>query len=90
MRFGGRGQGFQPHRDGGPNDPVAIGQGIGSLLGDNIVGAIVGGVTGVAATLLIGLAAGLTLLFNPSLGAASSQRSPSPAAVVWWLPAAVA
>ncbi|WP_328351189.1 hypothetical protein OG976_17370 [Mycobacterium sp. NBC_00419] len=43
---------------------MAIGQGIGSLLGDNPVGAIVGGVIGTAATLLLSAASGLTLLFN--------------------------
>ncbi|WP_163806739.1 beta strand repeat-containing protein [Mycolicibacterium anyangense] len=43
---------------------MAVGQGIGSLLGDNPVGFIVGGVVGVAATVLIGAASGLTLLVN--------------------------
>lgn len=46
---------------------TAVGQAIGSLLGDNIFGAVVGQVTGFGATLVIGLAAGIAVLFNPGL-----------------------
>lgn len=52
----------------------AIGQGIGSLLGDNLVGALVGQVAGSVATLVIGVAATLTLLFNPGILAAAATR----------------
>ena len=41
---------------------MAIGQGIGSLLGDNLLGAAVGGVVGVTATLFVGVASGFALL----------------------------
>ena len=56
---------------------AALGQGIGSLLGDNIFGAVVGQLAGAAATLVIRVAAGLTLLFNPGIvgSAASTGKS---------------
>ena len=40
------------------------GKAIGALLGSNPVAAVVGGAVGAAATVLIGLASGLLLLFN--------------------------
>ena len=43
---------------------MAVGQGIGSLLGDNLIGAAVGGVLGVTATLFVGVASGFALLVS--------------------------
>ncbi|MCB1265810.1 MAG: hypothetical protein KDB56_14760, partial [Mycobacterium sp.] len=54
---------------------TSVGQGIGSLFGDNIVGLLVGGVAGITATVVIGIASGLTLLFTgggPVIGAAAT------------------
>ena len=47
---------------------TSLGQAVGSLFGDNPVGSIVGWVAGGAATLVIGLASGLTLLFTGGVG----------------------
>lgn len=42
----------------------AVGQGVGALIGDNPIGALVGQVVGVTATLVIGVVSGFTLLFQ--------------------------
>jgi len=57
---------------------AAVGQGIGSLLGDNLIGAVVGQVAGAVATLVIRVAAGLTLLFNPGVAGAAAATSGKP------------
>lgn len=59
----------------------AVGQGLGALFGDNPIGFFVGKLAGAAATLLIGMASGTTLLFDGlnSLvgGAAAFELVPS-------------
>ncbi len=53
---------------------VSIGQGIGSLFGDNIIGDLIGLVAAVPATLVVGVASGIILIYQwlfggPSVGA---------------------
>ena len=55
----------------------AVGQGIGSLVGDNLFGAVVGQLAGAVATLVIRVAAGLTLLFNPGIVGAAATTGKS-------------
>ena len=54
---------------------TSLGEGIGSLFGDNLVGLLIGGAAGITATVVIGIASGLTLLFTgggPVVGAAAA------------------
>lgn len=57
---------------------AAVGQGIGSLVGDNLFGVVVGQLAGAVATLVIRVAAGLTLLFNPGLVGAAAASTGKP------------
>lgn len=70
----------------------AIGQGLGSLLGDNVFGAIAGRLAGVAVTLVLRFGSGLVLRVIPVPAAAVEASSgDGPAAVPgWWLPTAAA
>jgi hypothetical protein len=57
---------------------MSIGQGIGSLFGDNIIGELIGLVAGVPITLVIGVGSGIALVYQwlfggPSLGANSAE-----------------
>jgi hypothetical protein len=52
---------------------TALGQGIGSLFGDNIFGEMVGWVAGVNATLLVGIVAGIARFFVPAPPAGPAQ-----------------
>ncbi|MGV1089584.1 MAG: hypothetical protein ACOYBX_16535, partial [Mycobacterium sp.] len=65
---------------------AAVGQGIGSLFGDNPVGFIVAQVTGAAASIAIGMASGLAALinlFNPGFITSLFGGNSSPAASVY-------
>ena len=57
---------------------MSIGQGIGSLFGDNIIGDLIGLAAAVPATLVVGVATGLVLIYQwlfggPSLGAGQAM-----------------
>lgn len=56
---------------------MSIGQGIGSLLGDNIVGHFVGLVAGVPITLVIGVGSGIALVYQWLFGGPSLAVNPA-------------
>ena len=60
----------------------AIGQGIGSLFGQNIIGAAIGGVVGIGATVVLGLTFGVINIFRALTGRDSNVPGAAAATVV--------
>ncbi|MFM8597803.1 MAG: hypothetical protein ACKOB8_02170, partial [Mycobacterium sp.] len=73
----------------------ALGQGVGSLFGENLIGGAVGLVVGAAATSLISVTAFIAQFFVPvllsaitSVAPAASENDSAPA-WAWWVPVTV-